>query len=57
MGKVRGRLGATAVSGVRLKVRITAELVTEAVEHAGIALHTAVPAVGFRAEERLAYVG
>jgi hypothetical protein len=33
-------------------VRITAELVTEAVEYSGIALHIAVPAVGFGAEER-----
>ncbi|WP_210880384.1 hypothetical protein, partial [Roseovarius autotrophicus] len=46
------RRSVTAVSGVRLKVRMTAETVTEAVEYAGIAVHIAVPAVGFRAEER-----
>ena len=45
-------VGATAASGVRLNLRMTAELVTEAVEYAGIAVHIAVPAVGFRAEER-----
>jgi hypothetical protein len=39
------------VSGVRLKVRTTAEKVTEVVEYAGIALHIAVPAVGFCAED------
>ena len=45
-------VGATALSGVRLKVRMTAETVTELVEYAGIAVHIAVPAVSFRAEER-----
>ena len=45
-------VGATAVSGVRLKVCMTAETVTEVVEYAGIAVHIAVPVVSFRAEER-----
>ena len=50
-------VGATAVSGVRLKVRMTAETVTEVVEYAGIALHIAVPVVGFCAEDRYAHTG
>jgi hypothetical protein len=36
-------VGATAISGFRLEVRTTAEKVTEVIEYAGIALHTAVP--------------
>jgi hypothetical protein len=50
-------VGATAVSGGRLKVRMTAETVTEVVEYAGIALHIAVPAVGVCAEGRYAQTG
>jgi hypothetical protein len=45
-------VGATALLGVLLKVRMTAETVTELVEYTGIAVHIAVPAVSFRAEER-----
>ena len=51
-GEIAQTVGATAVSGVRLNVRMTAEAVTEVVEYAGLAVHIAVPAVGFRAEER-----
>ena len=51
-GESAQTVGATAVSGVRPKVRMTAEPITEAIEYAGIAVHIAVPAVGFRAEER-----
>jgi hypothetical protein len=51
-GESAQTVGATAVSGVRLKVRMTAEPVTEAIEYAGIVVHIAVPAVVFRAEER-----
>ena len=43
--------GATVVSGVRLNVRMTAEAVTEVVEYAGLALHSAVSAVSFCAED------
>gem|GEM_PF-5954068 len=50
-GESAQTVGATAVSGVRLKVRMTAEPVTEAIEYAGLAVHIAVPAVGFRAED------
>ena len=45
--------GATVVSGVRLNVRMTAEAVTEVVEYAGLALHSAVSAVSFCAERRV----
>lgn len=47
-GKSAKTVGATAVSAVRLKVRMAAE----AVGYAGIAVHIAVPAVSFRVEER-----
>ena len=50
-------VGATAVAGGRLKVRMTAETVTEVVEYAGIAWHIAVPAVGVCAEGRYAQTG
>jgi hypothetical protein len=45
-------VGAVAVSGGRLKVRMTAETVTEAAEYAGTAVHIAGLAVVFRAAER-----
>ena len=50
-GESAQTVGATAVSGARLKARMTAEPVTEAIEYAGLAVHVAVPAVGFRAED------
>ncbi len=56
-GESAQTVGATAVSGVRLNVRMTAEAVTEVVEYAGLALHSAVPAVSFRAEDRYAHTG
>ncbi|WP_231580072.1 hypothetical protein, partial [Pseudorhodobacter wandonensis] len=37
-GESAGTVGATAVSGVRLKVRVTAEPVAEAAEHADTAV-------------------
>jgi hypothetical protein len=36
---------------------MTAETVIEVVEYAGIALHIAVPVVGFCAEDRYAHTG
>lgn len=51
-GESAQTVGATAASGVALKVRMTAEPVTEAIEYAGIVVHIAVPVVVFRAEER-----
>lgn len=51
------RVGATAVSGVHLKVHMTAETVTLAVEYACIAMYIAVPANGNLAENRKAHTG
>ena len=56
-GESAQTFGATAVSYVRLKVRLTAETITEGAEYADTAVHLVVLARIFRAAERKAHTG